>query len=175
MNRRQSPTYIRGLSLKCFTGSWETNFMVLLASFRGKFLILLLLMKQLMHRACYLPLCCMMYHQPCKMSPDQCLVCSSEDDTHAAGHLVLGDRGQRDVKPPGITQVLADFVWRGVHAGMICPGSQPVQLCLKPVAWAQVSDSRFCAWTGRQGSVSLSTNKGVQQAPSFHFPKNQKS
>lgn len=80
--------------------------MVLLASVIGKFLILVLLMRHLMHRACDLPPCCMMYHQPCKMSADQNGNVSSAPlgMTRTAGHLVLGNGGQRGAKPPGITQ-----------------------------------------------------------------------
>lgn len=58
------------VKLKVLYRILENKFHALVGKF-SKFLILVLLMRQLMHRGCDLPLCCMRYHQACKMSLDQ--------------------------------------------------------------------------------------------------------
>lgn len=146
---------------------------MLLASVIGKFLILVLLMRHLMHRGCDLPLCCLTYHQPCKMFPDQNgnVLPAPLRMTRTAGHLVLANWGQRAAKPPGITQSLAD----SFGMGYIQEWS----------AWGYLGKSVWNPWPELRslvpasalglGSASLGTNKGAQQAASLDFPENQKS
>lgn len=132
-------------------------------------------MRQLMLRGCNLPLCCMRYHQACKMSLDQNVnvltaplgMTHTQQDTW---HWIMEAREMQSLFV-WITQILADFVWHGGHSALICLGPH-CSLCSS--VWNPWPELRLLtpASALELGSASLGTNKGAQQAPSFHFPKN---